>query len=172
MPRLTGETIRLRPLSSEETLPLGLYVGGGKACPAGSPNVTLEMSEAFAYFKAEPLTYIGVMNIFVQNLSAECFTYFAWEMKLWDGVAGETCPTSPPERQEISRFIGDISPMKIISISRLNAAENKMLGSSFEVPPTMEGDKTICLYLWGNYNKQALIDELLTDGGYQYEIPW
>lgn len=172
MPRLRDEVIRLRPLSQTETGPLGLYVGGGTSCPAGSPNVTLEMAEAFAYYKAEPKTYVGVMNLFVQNLSPTCFTYFTWEMKLWDGIPGTSCPTTSPELREISRFLGDISPTKVISITRLNAAENKMIGGSFEVPATMEGEKTICLSLWGNFSKQALIDELLADGGYQEELPW
>lgn len=172
MPRIRTETIRLRPITMLDTGPLDIYVGGGIACPAGSPDVMLEMGEAFAYFKAEPVTYVGVMDLFVQNLSAECFTYFTWEMRLWDGKAGTTCPTTTPERQQISRFLGKISDKKVISITRLNAAENKMIGGSFEIPPTLEGNKTICLSLWGNFNKQALLDELLTDAGYEEEIPW
>lgn len=172
MPKLLNANIKLRPVGISETGPLDIYVGGGKACPAGSPDVSLELGEAFAYFKAEPITYVGVMDIWVQSLSPECFTYFTWEMKLWDGKAGTTCPTFAPELQEISRFLGEISSTKVISVTRLNAAENKMVGGSFEVPITMEGNKTICLSLWGNYNKQALIDELLADGGYVEEIPW
>ena len=172
MPKLRSEIIRLRPITQHDTGPLDLYVGGGISCPAGSPDVTLDMTDAFAYYKAQPKTYIGVMDIWVQSLHAECFTYFTWEMSLWDGKAGTTCPTSAPELREISRFLGKISPTKVVSITRLRAAENKMIGGSFEIPPTMEGDKTICLSLWGNYDKQALIDELLTDGGYAEEEPW
>jgi hypothetical protein len=124
MPRLLEANIKLRPVGIGETGPLGLYVGGGIACPGGSPTVLLETSEAFAYYGAEPKTYVGVMNINVQSMEPECFTYFTWEMKLWGGIPTESCPTS------------------------------------------------VCLSLWGNFNKQALKDELLTDGGYEYEIPW
>ena len=172
MPKLRDELIRLRPVGVSETGPLDIYVGGGKACPAGSPNVVLDTTEAFAYFKAEPKTYVGVMGLWVQNLSNECFTYFTWEMKMWNGKPETDCPSIPPEMQEISRFLGKVSPTKVISVTRLNAAENKMIGASFEIPSTMEGEKTICLSLWGNYNKQALIDELLADGGYAEEMPW
>lgn len=172
MPRLLDTNIKLRPLGLGETGPLGIFVGGGIACAAGSPDVLLEMSEAFAYYGAEPKTYVGVMNLNVQSKSPDCFTYFTWEMKLWDGLPGIDCPTTPPELQEVSRFLGEISPTKVISITRLMAAETKMIGGSFEVPASMEGEKTICLSLWGNYNKKALKEELLTDGGYEYEMPW
>ena len=172
MPRLLEANIRLRPLGVGETGPLGLYVGGGIACPDGSPDVLLEMGEAFAYYGTTPKTYVGVMGINVQSLSATCFTYFTWEMKMWAGIPSTTCPTSPPEKQEISRFFGRVAPTKTISISRLMAAETKMIGGSFEIPPTMEGEKTICLSLWGNYDKDVLKAELLTDGGYEFEMPW
>ena len=172
MPRLLDTNIRLRPLGVGETGPMGLYVGGGIACPAGSPSVMLETSEAFAYYGTEPKTYVGVMDVNVQSMESACFTYFTWEMKMWAGVPGISCPTSPPEVQEISRFLGEVSATKVISITRLMAAETKMIGGSFEIEPTLEGEKTVCLSLWGNFNKQALKDELLTDGGYQFEMPW
>ena len=174
MPRLLDTNIRLRPLGVAETGPMGLYVGGGISCPPGSPNVLINTSEAFAYYGTSPKTYVGVMDINIQSLEPKCFTYFTWEMKLWAGVPapGSTCPTSAPERQEISRFFGEMNPTKPISIKRYRAAETMMLGGSFEVPAAMEGEKTICLSLWGNFDKDALKDELLTDGGYEFEIPW
>ena len=172
MPKLSEGHIRLRPMDVDETGPMGLYVGGGVACPPGAPDVSINTTDAFAYYGAEPKTYIGVMGIDVQSMDPTCFTYYTWEMKLWDGIPGASCPAFPPEMQEISRFLGKIAPTKRISITRLMAAENKMIGGSFEVPPTMEGEKTVCLSLWGNKGKQALIDELLADGGYSEEIPW
>lgn len=172
MPRMLDANIRLRPIGISETGPMGLYVGGGISCPPGAPEAGITTTEAFAYYGTSPKTYVGVMGILVQSLEPACFTYFTWEMKLWAGVPGTSCPTGTPELQEISRFFGEVNPTKPISISRLMAAETKMLGGSFEVPAAMEGEKTICLSLWGNKDKQALIDELLTDGGYQEEIPW
>lgn len=172
MPRMLDANIRLRPIGVGETGPMGLYVGGGISCPPGSPDVLLDTSTAFAYYGTSPKTYVGVMDINVQNLSPTCFTYFTWEMKLWAGVPGTSCPTGTPEAQEISRFFGEVSPTKVISITRLMAAETKMIGGSFEVPQSMEGQKTICLSLWGNFDKDELKNELLTDGGYQFEIPW
>lgn len=153
------------------TGPLEVYVGGGVSCPEGAPSVNLDTTGAFAYFKADPITYVGVMNILVHNLSNQCFAYFAWEMRMWDGPAGTTCPITAPEQQEISRFLGEVSDTKVISVTRTNASENKMIGGSFEIPPTLEGLKTICLSLWGNFSKQALLDELAV-AGYAEEIPW
>jgi hypothetical protein len=152
-----------------------VYVGGGISCPAGAPSVTLDTAvqgeEAFAYYKAQPVTYVGVMNIFVHNLHSECFAYFAWEMRMWPGKAGTTCPTTAPEIQEISRFLGEVSDKKVISVKRMNASTIEMIGGSFEIPSHFEGYKTICLSLWGNYSKQALLDELAA-AGYAEEIPW
>lgn len=160
------------PTDKPVTEPLEVYVGGGISCSPGAPSVNLDTSGAFAYFKATPVTYVGVMDILVHNLSNSCFAYFAWEMRMWDGRAGTTCPITSPERQEISRFLGEISDKKVISVTRTNASENKMIGASFEIPSSLEGVKTICLSLWGNFSKQALLDELLSDGGYAEEIPW
>lgn len=160
------------PTERKETPPLQVYVGGGESCPKGSPGVELDTSEAFAYFKADPITYVGVMDILVRNLSDKCFSYFAWEMRMWDGPAGDSCPLTAPERQEISRFLAEVSDTKVISVTRANASEVKMIGASFEIPAHLEGLKTICLSLWGNYSKQALLDELLVDGRYAEEIPW
>lgn len=163
-----------------ETEPFEVYVGGGISCPSGAPSVTLDTAvpgkEAFAYYKAQPVTYVGIMNIFVHNLHSECFAYFAWEMRMWPGKAGTTCPTTKPERQEISRYLAEISDKKIISVKRMNASSIEMIGGSFEIPSHFEGYKTICLSLWGNFSKQALIDELAAPTadrpGYPEEIVW
>jgi len=171
MPKIRTETIKLRPLTQNDTGPLDVVVGGGIQCDPGAPSIQLDMTEAFAYFSADPVPMIGVMDIWIQNLT-ECYSYFTWEMKMWDGVAGTTCPTTAPEIQEISRFLGEISAAKVISVTMLRGDENKMVAGSFGILPTTEGNKTVCLSLWGNHNKKALIDELLADGGYDKEIPW
>jgi hypothetical protein len=137
----------------------------------GAPSVNLDTSKAFAYFKATPITYVGVMDIFVHNPSVY-YAYFAWEMRMWAGKAGTTCPTTTPELQTISRFLGEVSDKKVISVKMLGANENAMIGGSFEIPAYFKGTYTLCLSLWGNYDKQALLDELLSDRGYVEEIPW
>jgi len=156
------------------TRPFEVIIKEGVQCGPGSPSVLLDTSEAFAYFKATPLLYVGVMDILVNNLNTDgrnCWAYFIWEMRMWDGTAGTTCPTGTPEVQEICRFVGEISDKKALSIKMLGASENAMIGGSFEIPANLRGTKTICLSLWGNYDKQALIDELAA-AGYQEEIPW
>lgn len=156
------------------TPPFEVIIKEGVQCGPGSPSVLLDTSAAFAYFKATPLLYVGVMDILVNNLNTDgrnCWAYFIWEMRMWDGPAGTTCPTTTPEVQEICRFLGEISPTKVLSIKMLGASENAMIGGSFEIPPHIRGRKTICLSLWGNYDKQALIDELAA-AGYAEEIPW
>lgn len=162
------------PTDKPVTPPFEVVIKAGVQCAPGSPSVLLDTSEAFAYFKGDPLPYVGVMDILVNNLNTDgrgCWAYFIWEMRMWDGPAGTTCPTGTPEVQEICRFLGKVSATKTLSIKMLGSSENAMLGGSFEIPAHIKGTKTICLSLWGNYDKQALIDELAT-AGYAEEIPW
>lgn len=163
------------PGGTTETPPFEVVIVEGKPCPAGAPDVLLDTSEAFAYFKAEPLLYVGVMKIDVTNRDLtgnECYAYFAWEMRMWPGPAGTTCPTDLPAHKTISRFLGEVSATKVISVKLLGANEKAMIGGSFEIPTHFRGKYTLCLTLWGNFNKQALLDELLSERGYEEEIPW
>ena len=153
------------------TGPFDVWVGGGISCPAGAPTVTLDTTEAFAYFKATPAIYVGVMNIMVNHIHNECYAYFAWEMRMWDGAAGAACPTTTPELQEISRFLAKVSPKKVITLKRVDAGATEMVSGSFEIPSHFQGRKTICLSLWGNYSYDALVAELAA-AGYQKEIDW
>ena len=163
------------PGGTTETPPFEVVIVEGKPCPAGAPDVLLDTSEAFAYFKAEPLLYVGVMKIDVTNRDLtgnECYAYFAWEMRMWPGPAGITCPTDLPAHKTISRFLGEVSATKVISVKLLGANEKAMIGGSFEIPTHYRGKYTLCLTLWGNFNKQALLDELLSERGYEEEITW
>ena len=150
-----------------ETGPLEVYVGGGSDCAAGAPNVTLDTSGAFAFFKSESYDYIGVGGIDVHNLDTNCRAHFAWEARVWDtpGYGYTTCPTSNPEMQEINRFLVNIGS-RPLSTTMLHAGETDVVWGSFEITPGMEGEKTLCLSLWGNFSKQALIDELNATGYY------
>lgn len=153
------------------TGPFDVWVGGGISCPAGAPTVTLDTTEAFAYFKATPAIYVGVMNIMVNHIHNDCYAYFAWEMRMWDGAAGAACPTTTPELQEISRFLAKVSPKKVITLKRVDAGATEMVSGSFEIPSHFQGRKTICLSLWGNYSYDALVAELAA-AGYEKEIDW
>jgi hypothetical protein len=153
------------------TGPLEVNIKSGTDCGTGAPTVRLDTSEAFAYFKATPVTYVGVMDIYVQNNSSDCYAYFAWEMRMWPGKPGTRCPTTSPARTEISRFLGEVQDTKTISTKMLGASENAMIGGSFEIPSHYEGVYTICLTLWGNFSKQALLDELANEG-YPEDIAW
>lgn len=153
------------------TGPLEVNIKSGTDCGTGAPTVRLDTSEAFAYFKATPVTYVGVMDIYVQNNSGDCYAYFAWEMRMWPGKPGTRCPTTSPVRTEISRFLGEVQNTKTISTKMLGAGENAMIGGSFEIPSHYEGVYTICLTLWGNFSKQALLDELAVEG-YPEDIVW
>jgi len=163
------------PGGTTETPPFEVVIVEGKPCPAGAPDVLLDTSEAFAYFKAEPVLYVGVMKIDVTNRDLtgnECYAYFAWEMRMWPGAAGATCPITTPAHQTISRFLGEVSAKKVISVKLLGANEKAMIGGSFEIPSHFRGKYTLCLTLWGNFSKQALLDELLSERGYAEELPW
>ena len=146
------------------TEPLEVYVGGGTDCAAGAPAVTLDTRAAFAFFKSDPYNYVGVGGIEVHNKNPTCRAHFAWEMKLWDGYGFVTCPATTPELVEINRYLAAAGG-RPLSTKMLGASETDVVWGSFEVLPTTSGEKTICLSLWGNFDKAALIKEL-NDAGY------
>jgi len=148
-----------------ETGPMEVYIGGGSDCPSNTPSVTIDVSEAYTFFKSEPYEYIGVGGIEVHNESSECKAYFVWEVRVWDGYGYTSCPTTVPELQEITRYLAEVGD-KPISLTRLYASETAEVWGSFEVPADMEGEKTICLSLWGNFDRDALIAELNVEGYY------
>jgi len=160
--------------SQDGTGPFEVTVGGatGTSCESGDPNATLDVSEAYAYYKSEPKAYIGVMGIKVTNHNNDdCYAYFAWEMRMWDGHGYTSCPASTPEIVEISRFLAEVSTTKDITMKKVLANKTDMVGGSFEIPASAEGKKTVCLTLWGNYSYPALVDELAA-AGYAQSIPW
>jgi len=153
------------PTDKPVTGPMEVYVGGGSSCDPGTPSVTIDTSEAFAFFKATPYKYIGVGGIQVYNESSECRAYFAWEARVWDGYGYTTCPLTIPELQEITRYLAEAGS-RPLSLTRLDASETDTVWGSFEVPDSMEGEKTLCLSLWGNYDYEALVNELNAEGYY------
>ena len=140
------------------TGPIEVYVGEGD-CPKGSPSVILDTTGAFAFYKDTPYKYIGVGGIKVLNQSTTCRAHFSWEVRVWDGYGYTTCPTTNPEMVEINRFLATAGS-RPLSTTMLEAVENDVVWGSFEILPTMEGEKTICLSLWGNFSKVELIKEL------------
>ena len=161
-----------QPGDKPTTGPFQITIAEGVQCAPGSPTVILDTTGARAYFKASPILYVGVMGIEVTNVNVgnDCFGFFAWEMRMWPGPAGTTCPTGTPEVQEISRFLATKSDTKSISPTLLGANEKDMVGGSFEIPAGTHGTYTICLSLWGNHDKQALLDELEVAGYDEKEI--
>jgi hypothetical protein len=145
------------------TGPLEVYVGGGQSCDPGTPSVTLDTSEAYAFFKSTPHEYIGVGGIMVHNKHNTCRAYFAWEARIWDGYGYTTCPTTDPIHQEINRFLAEAGK-RPLSLKRLDASGTDEIWGSFETLPTMEGEYTLCLSLWGNFDYEALIAELNAEG--------
>lgn len=162
------------PGSQDTTGPFEVWVGesSGTGCPPGDPSVTLDTSSAYAYYKSDPTSYVGVMDIMVRNNNSDdCYAYFAWEMRMWPGSGYTTCPAATPEVIEISRFLATVSATRAITLKKILANETEMVSGSFAIPSGVEGQKTICLTLWGNYSYSALVDELAA-AGYSKEIPW
>jgi hypothetical protein len=157
-----------------ETGPFEVTIKEGKQCSPGAPTVILDTSEARPYFNASPVLYVGVMGIDVTNVNTglDCFGYFVWEVRMWPGKAGITCPAALPALQDISRFLAKISDKKTISITMLGTNEKDGIGASVEIPQHFKGAYTICMSLWGNHDKQALLDELKSERDYDEEIPW
>lgn len=160
------------PGSHPTTGPFQITIAEGVQCAPGSPTVILDTSDARAYFKASPILYVGVMGIEVTNVNQgnDCFGFFAWEMRMWPGEAGITCPTATPPVQEISRFLATKSDRKSISPTLLGTDEKDMVGGSFEIPAGTHGTFTICLSLWGNHDKEALLEELKEAGYDEHEV--
>jgi hypothetical protein len=159
--------------SQDTTGPFEVWVGesSGTGCP-GDPSVTLDTGGAYAYYKSDPTSYVGVMDLMVRNNNNDdCYAYFAWEMRMWPGSGYTTCPAANPEVIEISRFLAKVSPTRAITLKKILANETEMVSGSFAIPAGVEGQKTICLTLWGNYSYSALVDELAA-AGYSKEIPW
>lgn len=141
------------------TGPMEVYVGGGADCPDGAPSVTVDTTEAFAFFKSEAHDYIGVGGIKVHNLNTECRAHFIWEARVWDGYGYTTCPITEPEMQEINRYLMEAGS-RPLSTTTLTADQTDVVWGSFEILAGMEGEKTVCLSLWGNFDKNALMAEL------------
>lgn len=160
--------------SQDTTGPMEVWVGesSGTGCSPGDPDATIDTSNAYAYYKSDPTPYVGVMDIMVRNNNNEdCYAYFAWEMRMWAGSGFTRCPTTTPEVTEISRFLATVSATKNLTLKKVLANETEMVSGSFEIPHGVEGQKTICLTLWGNYSYTALVAELAAEG-YSKEIPW
>ncbi len=155
------------------TGPFQVTIVEGVQCAPGAPTVILDTTNARAYFKVAPTLYVGVMGIDVTNVNVgdDCFGFFVWEMRMWPGAAGTDCPTTVPEVQQISRFLATQSDFKSISPAMLGTNEQDMIGGSFEIPAGTHGTYTLCLSLWGNHDKQALLDEL-ADAGYAENEIW
>jgi hypothetical protein len=150
------------PGDRPETGPLKVYVGESD-CEPGEPSVELDISGAYTFFKASPYEYIGVGGIEVRNLHSTCHAYFVWETRVWDGYGYTTCPTFAPEMQEISRFLARTGS-KPITTEKIGSYETEVVWGSFEIIPGMEGEKTICLSLWGNLSRAELLAELGREG--------
>lgn len=106
-------------------------------------------------------------KILIQNDSGNCRIYLAWEMRMWDNPTGAkptSCPTTSPEVTEINRYLAEIAATKTLAITTLPGSTTIEGYAQFEIPSTSEGKKIVCFTLWGNYNKQALLDELLAEG--------
>lgn len=156
------------PGGKPTTRPLTVYVGG-TLCPPGAPSVDLDTTGAFAYYTPSPVPNIGVGAVLVHNHPhGDCYAYFTWVATVWSGVGYTTCPTHlSAEMVEISRYLVEPATGRPISTTRLLSDETDTVWASFEVPASVsDGDKTICMTLWGNYDKDALIAELNTAGYY------
>lgn len=160
------------PSGTTDTGPLEVNIASGSQHPgAGAPDITLDASGAYAFFKSTPRKYVGAGGLVVTNLSGEYFIYLAWVMRLWHGEAGTTCPTVAPAVEDVSRYLGDVADTMDMSIIFFDSNKRDETFGSFDIPQDYTGKKTMCLTLWGNYDKQALIDELVAEG-YSESVLW
>jgi len=149
---------------SGETGPFEVEIGEGDACSPGDPPFSLDVSGAYTYSsQAGSTKYVSVGGIEVTNPHSTCFAYYTWVTRLWDGSGYSSCPSSNPQAEDAARFFDD-DGTATLTRQRIDPRDTEVLFASLEIPSSMTGTKTLCLYLWGNFNKSALTSELKSAG--------
>lgn len=144
--------------------PFEVTIGAGSGCPPGDPSIRMDASGGYAFYKATPVNYLGVGGVKITNRDASCYGYFTWVVKVWRGSGFSTCPTSTPVAEDASRYYDGTDNSPPISTQRIDPGDTEEVFGSIRIPTSLTGTVTLCVYLWGNFNKQSLINELKGEG--------
>lgn len=132
----------------------------GDIC-TGDPTANINVSALNMWQETDTFR----MNKFTVTNTSACVAYFATQLKLWPltTTVPTTCPASTPEWSGMDRSTwtpGD----PYLEIATIAPGETKEIWMDFFVPSTVRGRKVLCMYLWANFSKYDLYDELAAIG--------
>lgn len=123
------------------------------APPQGVPTVTLDLS-ALGMKQNSSDQHFEMNTVKITNTSAYT-VYLATEVRLFGGVQLQ-CPAAG----EIFKGLDRVSTTKAQRIRVLNPGEAANYNLDFYQPPSILGVHTVCLYIHGSYDRDALEDEI------------
>lgn len=132
----------------------------GEVC-TGNPTASIDVSGLKMWQETDTFR----MNNFMVTNTSDCIAYFATQLKFWrlETTIPATCPSTAPEWSGMDRSTwtpGD----PYLEIATIAPGETKEIWMDFFVPATTRGRKVLCMYLWANFSKWDLYDELAAIG--------
>ena len=132
----------------------------GEVC-TGDPTAAIDVSGLKMWQETDTFR----MNNFMVTNTSDCIAYFATQLKFWrlETTIPATCPSTAPEWSGMDRSTwtpGD----PYLEIATIAPGETKEIWLDFFVPATTRGRKVLCMYLWANFSKWDLYDELAAIG--------
>ena len=132
----------------------------GEVC-TGDPTAAIDVSGLKMWQETDTFR----MNNFMVTNTSDCIAYFATQLKFWrlETTIPATCPSTAPEWSGMDRSTwtpGD----PYLEIATIAPGETKEIWMDFFVPATTRGRKVLCMYLWANFSKWDLYDELAAIG--------
>ena len=138
----------------------------GKVCrgiPSGSIDVSaVRMGQEYNTNASKNVFWLSntmVANTGVAASDTDCPMWIALELRMWAGSHG-SCPSTMPQWTGVN-VNSDEGWMIIFPVAP--AATEKIYGH-FYVPDAIKGVHTLCLYVWANFSKSDLYDELEVAG--------
>lgn len=132
----------------------------GEVC-TGDPTASIDVSELKMWQETDTFR----MNNFKVTNTSNCIAYFATQLKFWPLTTAvpAACPTTDPEWSGVDRSTWTAGD-PYIEVATIAPGETKEIWMDFFVPTTTRGRKVLCMYLWANFSKWDLYDELAAIG--------
>jgi len=132
----------------------------GEIC-TGDPTAAIDVSGLKMWQETDTFR----MNNFNVTNTSDCIAYFATQLKFWPLTTSvpSTCPTAAPEWSGMDRSTWTAGD-PYLEIATIAPGETKEIWLDFFVPATTRGRKVLCMYLWANFSKWDLYDELAAIG--------
>lgn len=109
--------------------------------------------------------WFWINGVKITNTSA-CIAFFGVEMRMWAGVRTSCGTKESAVWKGMNRNVEE----EFIRLIPIEPGETVTMYLDFFVPPATLGVHTICLYVWGNFSKYDLGNELEVEGYSNPEI--